>query len=80
MSKKSTVRKKGIEPEQHAAKEYIRNHLINNTWYGVSRLSEDTGVPVTTLYYWLNGRTLNLKTKVYWQRIRRWIKRKESAK
>lgn len=72
------MRKKGIEPEQEQAKDFVRDYLIRNEWHGAARLSKETGVPISTLCYWLNGRTDNLKTPAYFEAIQKWIKEHQS--
>ncbi len=72
------MRKKGIEPVQKQAKKFIRKYLIKNAWYGAARLSKETGIPLSTLSLWLNGRTDNLKTPAYFEAIQQWIKEHQS--
>jgi predicted transcriptional regulator len=64
---------RSIIPEQAAAKAAILQHLVDNPHVVLSDIARDTGVPMPTLYYWINGRTLNLKTPAYWQAIQKWV-------
>jgi predicted transcriptional regulator len=64
---------RAIIPEQQAAKAAILQYLDENTHIVLTDIARDTCVPMPTLYYWIKGRTLNLKTPAYWQAIAKWV-------
>ena len=64
---------RSIIPEQASAKAAILQHRAENPHVVLSDIARDTCVPLATLYYWINGRTLNLKTPAYWQAIQKWV-------
>jgi predicted transcriptional regulator len=64
---------RAIIPMQQEWKSAIRRYLEEHAYIVLSDIARDTAVPVATLYYWLNGRTLNLKTRAYVEAIAQWV-------
>ena len=65
-------------PEQAESKQVMRAWLAQNPHVVLSDIAHETAIPFTSLYSWINGRTLNFKTRAYIQAVARWIKKHES--
>jgi len=65
---------RAITPEQSCAKEKIKAYLLKNRHVLVSDIARATGISMPTLYYWINGRTLNLRTPAHVEAIKKWVK------
>ena len=63
-----------IIPEQAEAKEKIKDYLMKNRHVLLPDIANECGIGPQTLYSWINGRTLNLKTPAYWKAIQKWVK------
>lgn len=69
---------RAIYPEQAEWKQAMRHYLATHAYILLSDIARDTAVPHATLYYWINGRTLNIKTRAYVEAIARWVKAHEN--
>jgi len=64
---------RSIIPEQAEWKDVIRRHLADHPYRLLGDIAKETAVPIATLYYWVNGRTLNIKTRAYAEAIAQWV-------
>jgi predicted transcriptional regulator len=69
------MKRRDIIPEQEKAKAFMRRWLEVQPEKMLVDISRETGIPLTNLYYWVNGKTLNFKTPAYVQAVNKWMAR-----
>ena len=62
-----------IMPEQAALKAAIRAHLERNTHVLLGDIARACCLDYARVYYWLNGRTLNMREGAGLDALRRWV-------
>jgi len=60
-------------PQQSELKTAILSVLADKPYIVLSDIAHDSCVPYSTLYFWLNGTTMNMKTKAYLQSLEKWV-------
>jgi hypothetical protein len=63
-----------IAPEQALAKDAMRAWLVKHPHMMLSDIARETCIPLTSLFYWVNGVTCNFKTPAYVQAVEKWMK------
>ena len=65
---------RAIAPEQALAKDCMRAWLVKHPHMMLSDIAKETCIPDSSLYYWINGMTLNFKTPAYVQAVEAWMR------
>ena len=60
-------------PQQAELKTAILEVLERKPWLVLADVSHDTCVPLSTLYFWVNNITLNMRTPAYLEALRDWV-------
>jgi hypothetical protein len=64
---------RAITPEQAELKSAIRAYLGRTPHVLLGDVAHETGIQHTTLYFWVNGRTRNLRTAAHVQALAAWV-------
>jgi len=64
---------RAIIPEQAELKTAIRDYLGRTPHVLLVDVARETCVPFHSLYYWANGRTLNLRTPAHVAALAKWV-------
>ena len=64
---------RSIDPQQALAKDAIRAWLDRRPYKRLTDISAETCIPLSSLYYWINGNTLNFKNPAYVQAVAKWV-------
>ena len=60
-------------PQQAELKTAILSVLADKPYIVLSDIAHDSRVPYSTLYFWLNGVTMNMQTPAYLKALARWV-------
>ena len=64
--------------EQLEAKNIMKAWLLKHRHKLLTDIAHETAIPLTSLYSWINGRSLNFRTPAYIHAVEQWVARHES--
>ncbi len=64
---------RAISPDQAFAKDAMRAWLVKHPHLLLSDIARETCIPLSSLYYWINGMTCNFKTPAYAEAVAKWV-------